>query len=348
MKNLIKSILPVLAMSLLLCSCQDKETPVLRAHEAPAIGRIPSAIVIDKDNIYSGKLTVNFTHGSYQTPVAIATQLEIARKGTNFDVYKNVGGAVVEKNATEVEITYKELNAALTALGLEPRVPVETEVRIRTYASAYAQTSVGSTPLYSEVKTLEVTPFEPQPAWVYVVGEFQGWNRTGGYSLISLLDDGTYIGYVDFPRAASSFLILPDNSSSWDHKWGSDDGSNLVKDGGADIVSPAAGYHKITADLNALTIQMTPYSWGIIGDATPTGWDSDTDMTWNYESLKWEITIALTVGNFKLRWNNDWAVNYGITDGVATLGGADVPIAESGTYSITLDEEKPEITITKQ
>jgi hypothetical protein len=347
MKNLIKIILPIFAMSLFFSSCEDKETPVLIAGATPTIGQVPASIVIDKNNINSGKLTISFSPGQYSSPVATASQLEIARQGTNFSPVATLGSIVIGAG-NSAEFTYKELNAALTNLGLEPNVAVNIEVRVKTHATVYGQSNMGVMPAYSEVKTIAVTPFEPQVAYVYAVGAFQGWNRTGGYSLVSLLDNGIYFGYINFHETGSAFLILPDNSDSWDHKWGSDDGSTLIKDGGTDIKSPGSGYHKITADLINLTIQMIPYSWGIIGSATPTGWDGDTDMTWNYEKLQWEITIDLKGGeNFKLRLNDAWDINYGITDGVVTAGGNDIPVAEDGKYLVTFDEENLIINIQK-
>ncbi|MDR3217441.1 MAG: SusE domain-containing protein [Dysgonamonadaceae bacterium] len=347
MKNSLKLILSIFAMGLFFNACEDTETTVLSAGASPILGQTPAAIVIDKNNVNSEKFTIGFTSGTYSTPVATTTQFEIGRQGTNFTPIVELGAALVGNNQS-AEFTYRELNAALTKLGLTPKVETKIELRIKTHASVYGQLNTGVMPLYSEIKTISVTPFEPEPSWVYAVGAFQGWDRTGGYSLVSMTDNGVYIGYINFPEAESAFLIMPDNSSSWDHKWGSDDGANLIKDGGSDIKSPGAGYHKVTADLTNLTIEMVPYSWGIIGDATPTGWDSDTDMIWNYETLKWELTINLTAGSFKIRLNNDWTINYGITGGVVTSGGDNIPITESGTYLVTLDEENLVITWTKK
>jgi hypothetical protein len=333
-------------LALMFNSCDDKEYPTLSAGQAPIIGQIPASITLDKTNINSGKLTIGFTPGAYSIPVAITSEFQIAKQGTNFNPSFTVGSAIVG-NETSAEFTYKELNAAFTNLGLTPGEPSTVELRLKTHASQYQQSNTGIMAVYSDVKTITVTPFEPQPSYVYAVGAFQGWDRTGGYSLVSPLDNGVYYGYINFPEAGSAFLILPDNTSSWDHKWGSDDGATLIKDGGSDIKSPGAGYYRIDADIIALTINMTPYSWGVIGDATPTGWDSDTDMTWNYETLKWEVTMTLTAGTFKLRLNNAWDVNYGITGGVVTSGGDNIPIDSAGTYLITFDEENLVIEVKK-
>lgn len=46
---------------------------------------------------------------------------------------------------------------------------------------------------------------------------------------------------------------------------------------------------------------MTPIAIGIIGSATPSGWDSDTDMTYSIENRCWTITTDLTDGEIKFR-----------------------------------------------
>lgn len=92
---------------------------------------------------------------------------------------------------------------------------------------------------------------------------------------------------------------------------------------------------------NHSTINLTPYpswpNWGIIGSATPTGWDSDTNMDYDLATKIYSVTIALTGGNhIKFRLDDSWTTNYG-DDGnnlSLELNGADIPISVSGTYLI--------------
>jgi hypothetical protein len=350
MKNRLKLIIPLVAIAMSFSMCEDAKDPILTgAVSDPKINSSLQAIVIDKSNIESGILSIEYSAAVYNTNLGVASQLELAQTGTNFTPAVNLGLPVDGKGNNTFAVTYKALNAALTALQLEPNVAKNLEIRVKTYGKADLNGVVGEVmPVYSSAVAVTITPFEPQPSYIYTVGEFNGWDNANGPTLISLLDNGIYVGYLNFPNANSEFLLLP-VSGSWDHKWGSDDNTNLIVDGGANIKSPGAGYHKITVHIPDLTIEMIPYSWGVIGSATPTGWDSDTDMTWNHETLRWELTITLTGGNeFKLRLNNGWDMNYGITDGVVTTGGDNISVAESGTYLITFDEENLVITWTRQ
>lgn len=79
---------------------------------------------------------------------------------------------------------------------------------------------------------------------------------------------------------------------------------------------------------------------GIIGTATPNGWDSDTDMSQHPDSSHlWTLSIALTTGEAKFRANDAWTINWGDTDfplGVGTQDGPNIPVV-GGFYDITFN-----------
>jgi starch-binding outer membrane protein SusE/F len=79
---------------------------------------------------------------------------------------------------------------------------------------------------------------------------------------------------------------------------------------------------------------------GIIGTATPNGWDSDTDMVQDPDSSNlWTLSIELTDGEAKFRANDAWDINWGDTDfpiGVGTQGGPNIPVI-AGFYDITFN-----------
>lgn len=92
-----------------------------------------------------------------------------------------------------------------------------------------------------------------------------------------------------------------------------------------------AGTYLVTLDLKALKYTFTPYkSMGIVGDATPNGWNGpDKEFTYDLSTKKWVLNnIVLAAGQVKFRENNDWAVNYGATGTVEPA-----PIAATGTLA---------------
>lgn len=98
--------------------------------------------------------------------------------------------------------------------------------------------------------------------------------------------------------------------------------------------------NKFDVDVTTLNPNLGPVSnWGIIGDATPNGWnDPDTKM---YETGTdtYAIYANLTPGELKFRRDGNWTVNYGddTVDGTLEAGGANIPVTVAGTYYITLD-----------
>ena len=105
-----------------------------------------------------------------------------------------------------------------------------------------------------------------------------------------------------------------------------------------------------TGVTNFYTIRVTPYQpkWSIIGDATAGGWSADTNMIFNTSTSTYSITVPLSVGSFKFRLDGSWTTNYGDDGNNLSLdaGGANIPIATAGTYTIVANFATHTYTIT--
>ena len=133
-------------------------------------------------------------------------------------------------------------------------------------------------------------------------------------------------------------------NDEWVIEWGGDDFPSGIGTGGAGNIPVVAGDYKVS--LNTETgaynfLEIVEYATiGIIGDATPGGWDDDTDMEKSVDDgAMWELRAILTDGELKFRADNDWAVNWGAGDfptGVAVQEGANVPIP-AGEYIISFN-----------
>jgi starch-binding outer membrane protein SusE/F len=56
----------------------------------------------------------------------------------------------------------------------------------------------------------------------------------------------------------------------------------------------ANGWNRLTVDVNALTYEISEYRIGLVGSATPNGWDSpDQPMEYNPATGTWSITLNL-------------------------------------------------------
>lgn len=124
---------------------------------------------------------------------------------------------------------------------------------------------------------------------------------------------------------------------SWDYNYGSTSKDANLNAGGDNIPVTVEADYFFTLDLshpNAYTYSAN--RWGIIGSATPGGWDSDQNMTWDAANNALKITLDLVAGEFKFRANDAWDYNLGGDIASLTPNGANIAIAASGNYTIML------------
>ena len=170
---------------------------------------------------------------------------------------------------------------------------------------------------------------------LYMAGDANGWDQ------IDVLngDDGVHFtGYMYLNQNGFKFCTQP----NWDGtNYGAD--FNTAGDAANITMTEPAGYYKVDVDLSAKTYTLIPITTiGIIGSASPNGWDSDVDMTYvpyNAETKElgyWEAKdITLASGEIKFRANDDWAINWGGDVNALTQGGDNISV-DAGTYDIKL------------
>jgi hypothetical protein len=170
--------------------------------------------------------------------------------------------------------------------------------------------------------------------------------------------NGTYVGYfyaqdADWSGGKGAFKFQKNfNDWSVNYGFGSGDDSAGTLVEGADNIMVTPGFYRAEVSLVSMTYKLTPISTiGIVGPAQAGGWGEDTDMTYNFETRAWEITIDLAADEMKFRANDGWDINWGGDVNNLTEGGANIQIAEAGTYFIQLFplcHTKAYCTITKK
>ena len=332
--NILKT-LAVGLMVLSLWSCKKDEDKVT-ANASPAGTLSASATSVDLNNAAAEQTAVTFTFPASTVtgyPVTVTNTLQFDLKGNNFRTAKET-----VLTTTTYSATVAELNKMMLSLGATIGAPAEMEVRLK---SAPAP----NVPTYSNVITISGTPYLAS-AWIYVPGAYHGWSFDTVDSLVSLTGNGVYEGLINMPAEKVTFKITP--KKSWDVNYG-DGGGDALSTSGGDINAGTPGLKKITVDLNKNTYKIeNADSWGLIGDATPGGWENDTDLKFiNDGSGLWKLTANLKVGKYKFRMNDTWDVNFGIKDGKFVKGGDDISLSEAGNYTISLDPVEETYTIVK-
>lgn len=181
---------------------------------------------------------------------------------------------------------------------------------------------------------------------LYVPGGYQGWDPENTTTVLASVGaDNNFEGYLYFIEDNTEFKFTV--GPNWNENYGDDGGDLTLEPGGANIKAATAGFYRITVDLNALTYTLQKTDWGLIGSATPGGWDSDQDMMYNPDTRTWSIQLDLTPGEVKFRANDDWSLNYGDDGGDAILeqgANSNIVISNAGNYRITLYLDKPDHT----
>ena len=176
-----------------------------------------------------------------------------------------------------------------------------------------------------------------------VIGGLTGWG-----SQIALAYDPAlrvWKGGMHMPATQGWKFRANDN---WDYNYGATAGSLSLVAGGSDIITDVEADYAITLDLSTpLAYTYRADRWGLIGDATPGGWNDDTNMTWDAVNGRFTVTLNLSANKFKFRANDGWDYNFGGDLGALTPGGADIAVAEAGNYTITLNPWTRVATMTK-
>lgn len=194
----------------------------------------------------------------------------------------------------------------------------------------------------SEIKTVDIT--------IYGLLRLDLIGSGIDQKVVSPSSDGIYTNYVKLDPLQAFSLFDPESNTTYGAT-----GSNLVVDGTAIAApgDPGAGWYNLSADINALTFTMDSYMVGLVGAATPNGWDApDSKMDYNLKEDCWTITVDLVDDQFKFRMNDGWAWNLGgngTADGSAdnysadgmtvalSQGGRNIPLLHgAGNYTIKL------------
>ena len=163
---------------------------------------------------------------------------------------------------------------------------------------------------------------------LYMAGDANGWNQI---DYLSSEDGVHFTGYMYLNQNGFKFCT----QKNWD---GTNYGGAFFGESEDNIMmTQEAGFYQVDVDLSAKTYTLSPFSIGIIGNATPSGWASDTDMTYNPTERCWEIKgVELSDGEMKFRANDDWALSWGgELDNLTTQNGPNIAVA-AGTYDIKL------------
>ena len=184
---------------------------------------------------------------------------------------------------------------------------------------------------------------------LYTPGEANGWGFGDNNMILSTTNYVDYEGYV-YLTGGYKLVTGPAwaNETNGYIEYGQGDDETIVEDGiitgsiaagGPNLSVTDAALYWDSVNISTLTYKLTPIETiGVVGDATPGGWDASTPLTPSDDFLTWSGDIAFNgSGEFKFRANNGWDVNLGGTYDNLVQGGANIPTPGAGVYTVTLD-----------
>lgn len=313
-------------------ACDNYEMPPIIPQSGSELSGIApgTSIVLLKEGAAENNLDFTVTAADFGTQGTVKYQLQMDLPGEDFAGAVNLGA---ESESNIVTVNVEEFNDALLAKGLPFGEASNVEFRVR------ASINLPLSPIFGEPTTLSVTPYDATLAFplMYVPGDYQGWDPANAMTVLySENFDNKFKGFVHIIGGTREFKLT--EGPNWDVNYGDDGANKTLESNGENIKVAADGTYEIAVDLGAKTYTISDVKrWGIVGDATAGGWDADTPMNaFDKETNSLKITTDLKVGNMKFRANNNWDFNFGGSNGELTAGGADIPVATAGNYTITL------------
>jgi len=307
-----------------------------------------SSLTLTKAKDTSSVVTFSWPAVKYpvKAQVTYALQIDVPTDTVGNNAWANAKTVVVGKDVLSKSYLGKDLNTIALDMGLLPATEGTLVVRIQSYQDQYA---------YTKALTLKVTPYQPVATYplLYIPGNYQGWNP-GAAPTAAALKPKIYEGYVYMP-VADNYYFKFTSAQDWNHiNYGDGGNGSITEDGLAGgLVSPGPGYVQVSINLNTKTWSAVPTTWSILGDASPGGWNTDTQLSYDVAKQVWTVTCDMKKdGSFKFRANNAWVIDFGVNaDG--NLAYADNPVfgydgsvqnitvPSDGNYTITLDLHDP-------
>lgn len=367
-----KKILKISSIALMLISvlaCENDDQTIISATGGPELlTPIEGATyVLMPENAASEATTLVWNHADYDVQTAANYEVEVATAGTDFASI--ISGGTTPNSTRFLVWKVEDLNTIAIAAGIAPFEEGSLDVRIKSSLGTNQELIS-----YSNKITIKVTPYTTESPKLWVPGGYQaasGYGDNWAHSTApQLASEGfgneKFEGYVYFATPQDGSIdgegFKFSSQANWDGTNYGDDGSfsGVLSTSGGNM-SIAAGYYRVEADTDALTYKLTNTTWGVIGNATPGGWENSTPMTYDPATKKWTVIVAMTAqtapdNGWKFRANNGWDINLGdttvnSTDGTLRYGGDNIGLAASGTYKIELDLSNPrayKYTITQQ
>lgn len=255
---------------------------------------------------------------------------------------------LVTTSATSAEVLIADMNAIMLSLGLPAFEESSVFLRLRSTINGHALDT-----LYSNAIQRTATTFQDSECGNYCTIGLIGSATPGDWNFDTdmrlkdetKVDKSTWTVTVYLTGGKQVKFRANDD---WVDNWGGTDfPAGTATLNGSDLTVAESGYYKvtfndITAEYNFELLEAPVYATiGLLGDATPGGWETDGDLTQDAtDPHLWTGTFTLTDGEVKFRGEDDWVDSWGNTtfpSGYGIPGGPNIPVT-AGTYFVRFND----------
>lgn len=338
------------ALGALLMGCEELEMSRTYPEQeivAPRLGEIPD-ISITANNM-DQEMDFTWSKADFGVPTQVDYALEASL--TTTPSLELITGLTTNS----IVLSYELLNQVLFN-GLEMESDKATPVYFFVSAKIGSREKIYSAPVPAQITTTKASKAYPM---VYVIGSFNAWQDYPQTQQLFDFDgtDTNYSGLIGFGGKASEGFKIRGTQSGWsdESNWGLDSEADapateaksiaLISKGSSSNISIYShDFYSFTFDKSgpALSVNFRFDCLGVIGSATPNGWDADTDLQFDPKSQRFWADIALTDGEIKFRADDSWDLNWGLRagDNFLSSGGDNIAVS-AGEYRLWLDLNNP-------
>ena len=299
----------------------------------------------------------------YKAHVTYTLQVDLPTDTVGATPWSNAVNVTVGSDVLTKAYKGSDFNALAIQAGIGANDTGKLVIRVQAYQDRNAYSKAITISVITYKAAVVVPPYNAGYPILYLPGDYQSWlpnaivpsafgtaaaPTAGVYPAATSAN--IYEGYIYEP-SGGTYQFKFTNAPDWNHINYGDSGTPglLTTDGtAAGMTLPGPGLYEVSANPVTLAWTYTLTTWAIIGDATPNGWNTETEMTFVPSKMAYTIKLnMLKAGSFKFRANNAWVIDFGINGTTNRIQYADNPIFGSnpinnmtvpadGSYTITL------------
>lgn len=310
-------------------SCTEEELIILNPSAAVELVASETTVVLTQEMEGTDVLTISWPEPDYGLTASPTYLIYLDKEGGDFSeaITINMSGKLTKTLKAE------ELNKHLLNLDFEPGVEtalkIKVEAKLGTYKSIVSEVISVNATAYTAFLDLSTT-------WGVVGSGYNNWGAFPDAPFFTTKVANELVAYVTLIDGMIKFR----EDNAWDSNLGDDGTDGTLEAGGANI-PVTAGTYKITLNTESKEYDITPFSWGVVGSAYNDWGNDGPDFKFTYDDAtdQWRAIVKLMDGDFKIRKNDDWGLNYGDNgaDGTLESGGANM-VVTAGKYQITFNE----------